>query len=136
MKRFHTTLALGLLALANGGTGRAEEAGAGTKPEIRVETKAKTRTATRAGKVFPRVPRQPSVVTIERSGTDKMLLRWSGGNPPWSVQRTFSLADGAWETIAGPLSVEFCFVPVESPAAFYRVIVAAPDSRRSPAPAP
>jgi uncharacterized repeat protein (TIGR03803 family) len=59
-------------------------------------------------------------VSLSTQGTN-MVLNWSGGQPPYSVQMATDLAGAAWQTIAGPMTNTTLLVTPTNTAAFYRV---------------
>jgi hypothetical protein len=62
---------------------------------------------------------EPIVVSILNLGAE-VELRWSGGEPPYSVERTYSLSPPNWLEIQ-TTSVRRAFVPKESAQAYYRI---------------
>jgi hypothetical protein len=50
-----------------------------------------------------------------------IVLTWSGGQPPYSVQMANDLANPAWQTIAGPMTNTTLLVTPSNSPAFYRV---------------
>jgi hypothetical protein len=59
-------------------------------------------------------------LSLSTQGTN-MVLNWSGGQPPYSVQMATDLAGAAWQTIAGPMTNTTLLVTPTNTAAFYRV---------------
>ncbi len=59
-------------------------------------------------------------ISISTQGTN-IVLGWSGGQPPYSVQMASDLASPAWQTIAGPLTNSTLIVTPTNTAAFYRI---------------
>jgi uncharacterized repeat protein (TIGR03803 family) len=59
-------------------------------------------------------------IAISTQGTN-MVLNWSGGQPPYSVQMATGLASPVWQTIAGPMTNTTLLVTPTNTAAFYRV---------------
>jgi uncharacterized repeat protein (TIGR03803 family) len=59
-------------------------------------------------------------VSITAQGTN-LVLNWSGGQPPYSVQMATDLASPAWQTIAGPMTSTTLLVTPTNAAAFYRI---------------
>jgi uncharacterized repeat protein (TIGR03803 family) len=59
-------------------------------------------------------------ISISTQGTNIVLI-WSGGQPPYSIQMATSLASPAWQTIAGPMTnTTLLLTPSNSPT-FYRI---------------
>ena len=59
-------------------------------------------------------------ISLSTQGTN-MVLNWSGGQPPYSVQTATFLASPSWQTIAGPLTnTAWQATPTNSPT-FYRI---------------
>jgi uncharacterized repeat protein (TIGR03803 family) len=50
-----------------------------------------------------------------------LVLNWSGGQPPYSVQMATGLASPAWQTIAGPMTNTTLVVTPTNAVAFYRI---------------
>jgi uncharacterized repeat protein (TIGR03803 family) len=50
-----------------------------------------------------------------------IVLKWSGGQPPYWVQMATDLAGAAWQSIAGPMTNTTLLVTPTNTAAFYRV---------------
>jgi uncharacterized repeat protein (TIGR03803 family) len=61
-------------------------------------------------------------ISISLQGTN-ILLTWSGGQPPYSVQTATSLASPAWQTIAGAMTNTTLLVTPSNSPTFYRVQV-------------
>jgi uncharacterized repeat protein (TIGR03803 family) len=59
-------------------------------------------------------------ISLSTQGTN-LVLNWSGGQPPYSVQMATSLASPAWQTIAGPMTSTTLLVTPSNAAAFYRI---------------
>ena len=59
-------------------------------------------------------------ISITAQGTN-LVLNWSGGQPPYSVQMATGLASPAWQTIAGPMTSTTLLVTPTNAAAFYRI---------------
>jgi uncharacterized repeat protein (TIGR03803 family) len=59
-------------------------------------------------------------ISLSTQGTN-MVLNWSGGQPPYSVQMATNLAGAAWQTIAGPMTNTTLLVTPSNAAAFYRI---------------
>jgi hypothetical protein len=60
------------------------------------------------------------LISLSTQGTN-MVLNWSGGQPPYSVQMATNLATPAWQTIAGPMTNTTLLVTPSKAAAFYRI---------------
>jgi uncharacterized repeat protein (TIGR03803 family) len=61
-------------------------------------------------------------ISISAQGTN-IVLTWSGGQPPYSVQTATSLASPAWQTIAGPMTNTTALVTPSNSPTFYRIQV-------------
>jgi uncharacterized repeat protein (TIGR03803 family) len=61
-------------------------------------------------------------VSISTQGTNLVLI-WSGGQLPYSVQMATNLASPAWQTIAGSMTTNTWVVTATNTAAFYRIQV-------------
>ena len=59
-------------------------------------------------------------ISISTQGTN-IVLSWTGGQPPYSVQTANDLATPAWQTIAGPTTNTTLLVTPTNTAAFYRI---------------
>jgi uncharacterized repeat protein (TIGR03803 family) len=59
-------------------------------------------------------------ISISTQGTN-IVLSWTGGQPPYSVQTANGLASPAWQTIAGPMTNTTLLATPSNAAAFYRV---------------
>jgi uncharacterized repeat protein (TIGR03803 family) len=59
-------------------------------------------------------------ISISIQGTNIVLV-WSGGQPPYSVQMTTNLASPTWQTIAGPTANSTLLVTASNSPAFYRI---------------
>jgi hypothetical protein len=59
-------------------------------------------------------------ISLSTQGTN-IALNWSGGQPPYSVQRATNLATPSWQTIAGPTTNTTLLVMPTNAAAFYRI---------------
>jgi uncharacterized repeat protein (TIGR03803 family) len=59
-------------------------------------------------------------ISISTQGMN-IVLTWSGGQPPYSVQMANDLANPAWQTIAGPMTNTTLLVTPSNSPAFYRV---------------
>src|ERR1019366_3206474 len=59
-------------------------------------------------------------ISLSTQGTN-IVLNWSGGQPPYSVQWATNLASPAWQTIAGPMTNTTLLVTPSNAAAFYRI---------------
>jgi uncharacterized repeat protein (TIGR03803 family) len=59
-------------------------------------------------------------ISLSTQGTN-IVLNWSGGQPPYSVQMATGLAGAAWQTIAGPMTNTTLLVKPSNAAAFYRI---------------
>jgi uncharacterized repeat protein (TIGR03803 family) len=59
-------------------------------------------------------------ISLSTQGTN-MVLNWSGGQPPYSVQMATNLAGAAWQTIAGPMTNTTLLVTPSNAAACYRI---------------
>jgi len=64
---------------------------------------------------------RPRITSIARSGTN-VVLEWAGGNPPFQLQVTPSLANPAWTNVGAPTSNRTATAPMQSDAGFYRVL--------------
>ncbi len=51
----------------------------------------------------------------------KMLLYWSGQEPPYQVQMTTNLANPVWQNLGPPTSNTTFLVTPSNEAAFYRI---------------
>ena len=65
----------------------------------------------------------PLLASLSLSQGTNLVLNWSGGQPPYSVQVATDLASAAWQTIAGPMTNTTLLVAPTNAAAFYRVRV-------------
>jgi uncharacterized repeat protein (TIGR03803 family) len=61
-------------------------------------------------------------ISISTQGTNIMLV-WSGGQPPYSVQIVNDLTSPAWQTIAGPMTNTTLIVTPSNSPTFYRIQV-------------
>jgi uncharacterized repeat protein (TIGR03803 family) len=59
-------------------------------------------------------------ISLSTQGTN-IVLSWSGGQPPYSVQMATNLATPAWQTIAGPMNNTTLLMTPFNAAAFYRI---------------
>ena len=59
-------------------------------------------------------------ISLSTQGTN-IVLNWSGGQPPYSVQMATDLATPVWQTIAGPTTNTTLLVAPSNAAAFYRI---------------
>ncbi len=76
--------------------------------------------ATGDGLVFRITVLSLPTLSISIQGTN-ILLAWSGGQAPYSVQMANNLVGPAWQTIAGPMTnTTFLVAPSNNPA-FYRI---------------
>jgi hypothetical protein len=66
------------------------------------------------------VAQSPLRATLTLQATSA-VLNWTGGGPPYGVQRATDLASPAWQTIAGPMTNTTLFVTPTNTAAFYRI---------------
>ena len=65
---------------------------------------------------------EPARIESVRLTDGSLVLNWSGGNPPFQVQRKASLADLDWQN-AGSTTGDRTFTePATGAAAFYRVV--------------
>lgn len=68
----------------------------------------------------PGVP--PMVVTsVTRDAGGNITLQWTGGNPPYQVQRSTTLLPGSWQNTGLPVLTNSATVPASGARAFYRV---------------
>ncbi len=79
------------------------------------DTNGWSSTATMSIKVVPLAS-----MSILIQGTN-ILLSWSGGRPPYSVQMATALTSPAWQTIAGPMTNTILLATPSNTAAFYRI---------------
>jgi hypothetical protein len=79
------------------------------------DTNGWSSTATMSITVLP----LPSI-SISTQGTN-IVLTWSGGQPPYSLQMANNLASPAWQTIAGPMTNTSLLLAPTNTAAFYRI---------------
>jgi hypothetical protein len=63
----------------------------------------------------------PLLASLSVSQGTNLVLNWSGGQPPYSVQMATDLATPAWQTIAGPMTNTTLLVTPSNAAAFYRI---------------
>ena len=63
----------------------------------------------------------PLLASLSVSQGTNLVLNWSGGQPPYSVQMATDLATPAWQTIAGPMTNTTLLVTPTNAAAFYRI---------------
>ena len=63
----------------------------------------------------------PLLASLSVSQGTNLVLNWTGGQPPYSVQMAMSLATPAWQTIAGPMTNTTLLVTPSNAAAFYRI---------------
>jgi uncharacterized repeat protein (TIGR03803 family) len=107
------------LSVATAGTLSGTPAGADIGANVFTVSLADTNgwssTATMSITVVP----LPSI-SLSTQGTN-MVLSWSGGQPPYSVQMATDLAGATWQTIAGPMTNTTTLVIPTNTAAFYRV---------------
>jgi uncharacterized repeat protein (TIGR03803 family) len=61
-------------------------------------------------------------ISISTQGTN-IVLSWSGGQTPYSVQMATNLASPAWQTIAGPMTNTTLLVTPSNSPTFYRIQV-------------
>ena len=59
-------------------------------------------------------------ISLSTQGTN-IVLNWSGGQPPYSVQMATDLTSPAWQTIAGPMTNTTLLLTPSNAAAFYRI---------------
>jgi uncharacterized repeat protein (TIGR03803 family) len=59
-------------------------------------------------------------ISLSTQGTS-IVLSWSGGQPPYSVQMATGLTSPVWQTIAGPTTNTTLLMTPTNTAAFYRV---------------
>jgi hypothetical protein len=59
-------------------------------------------------------------LSISAQGVN-IVLTWSGGQPPYSIQMANDLASPVWQTIAGPLTNNALLVTPSNSPAFYRI---------------
>ena len=60
------------------------------------------------------------LISLSTQGTN-IVLNWSGGQPPYSVQMATNLTSPAWQTILGPMTNTTLLVTPSNAAAFYRI---------------
>ena len=60
------------------------------------------------------------VLSLSIQGTN-LVLNWTGGQPPYSVQMATSLLSPAWQTVAGPGTSTTVLVTPTNAATFYRI---------------
>jgi hypothetical protein len=63
----------------------------------------------------------PRIVTISISQTN-VLITWRGGKPPYLVQKANDPAAPDWQQVTGPSNDTAASLPLDSGAAFYRVL--------------
>ena len=63
----------------------------------------------------------PLLASLSLSQGTNLVLNWTGGQPPYSVQMATNLASPAWQTIAGPMTNTTLLVTPTNAAAFYRI---------------
>ena len=63
----------------------------------------------------------PLLASLSVSQGTNLVLNWSGGQPPYSVQMATNLTSAAWQTIAGPMTNTTLLVTPSNAAAFYRI---------------
>jgi hypothetical protein len=62
----------------------------------------------------------PIVATLGRQGTD-LILNWTGGAPPYCVQRATNLTAGDWTDVLNN-AMPPLILPLEQPVEFYRIV--------------
>jgi hypothetical protein len=60
------------------------------------------------------------LISISTQGTN-IVLNWTGGQPPYAVQMANNLASPAWQTIAGPMTINTWLVTPTDMGAFFRI---------------
>lgn len=73
---------------------------------------------------FAEAPAEIRIVEfrLEQSG---MFMRWTGGAPPFRIERT-SIINGGWELLGGPISESQTTASVGDSISFYRVVSGIP----------
>jgi hypothetical protein len=67
-------------------------------------------------------PGAPLALGIRPAGGNAVLLEWSGGVPPYRLQRTQSLSAGAWNDILGPTQDTKYTISISNGSEFFRVV--------------
>jgi hypothetical protein len=61
------------------------------------------------------------ISTLRLEGTD-LLLSWSGGSPPFTVEKRTDLTNSLWEPVAGPIGTNVLTIYPTNQTEFYRVL--------------
>jgi hypothetical protein len=67
-------------------------------------------------------PGAPLALGIRPTGGNTVLLEWSGGVPPYRLQRTQSLPAGPWNDILGPTHDTKYTISISNGSEFFRVV--------------
>jgi len=62
----------------------------------------------------------PIQFTAVVKGNSNLVLNWTGGNGPFTVEKTTSLTSPSWTTVGTP-GERTLTVPIDAEAGFYRV---------------
>lgn len=62
-----------------------------------------------------------AVTAITRAPNGTLTLQWTGGNPPYQVQRSTTLLQGSWQNTGNPVSTTSATITPTGTKAFYRV---------------
>jgi len=99
------------------GTPAVTDIGANVFTVSLADTNGWSSTATMTITVVP----APLLASLSVSQGTNLVLNWSGGQPPYSVQMATDLAGAAWQSIAGPMTNTTLLVTPSNAAAFYRI---------------
>ncbi len=99
------------------GTPAVADIGANVFTVSLADTNGWSSTATMTITVVP----APLLASLSVSQGTNLVLNWSGGQPPYSVQMATDLAGAAWQSIAGPMTNTTLLVTPSNASAFYRI---------------